>query len=595
MIRRRESNGTVPREKAASAAFFVRGEATASNRMRAPRSAPPEPVDPEAVSPSGPQRSLKQAGLVLLCLAWIALGLVGHDPWKAEDATTFGIAHGMAQSGDVVVPTLAGEPWLERGPLVPALAAGAMKLFAPPLAPHNAARLAAGLLLALVLVFTSLASRELNGRAFRWLPALVLVGSIGMWERAHALSGELGLTAGIAVALYGFALALRRPVAGGVAIGMGAAVAFLSCGLGGPIWITIAALLLPGASPLWRTRAHVATAAVAIAVALPLAAWWPLALLERSPALLEAWTSAEHWRDYFAPAADGGFDPLYIAKNLPWLAWPAVPLVLWMLWIRGRGFNGGLSDAGVVLPGVLALVILAGLALERDPRLISAMPLLVPLALLASIEVDSLKRGFSGALDWFGILTFGLTAILVWGVWIDSYLYGMSETTARLFRDTEVGFRPSFKLWAMLAALGMTILWVVMVRPARRSNRRAVLNWAIGVTLLWALVSTIWLPYIDSRRSYRVVAESLRAQLPPDACIASSNLGEAQRALLAYFAGITTQRVESGEGGGCRYLLMQVNRPDLNAPAIEGWKRVWEGSRRGDNTERFVLFDRSPA
>ncbi len=560
--------------------------------MHPPRSATPEPVDPESVSPSGPQRALKQAGLVLLCLAWIAFGLVGHDPWKAEDATTFGAAQAMAQSGDYIVPTLAGEPWLERGPLVPALAAVTMKLFAPPLAPHNAARLAAGLLLAAVLLFTSLASRELNGRAFRWLPVLVLVGSIGMWERAHALSGELGLTTGISIALYGFALALRRPVAGGVALAAGAVISFLSCGLGGPIWLSLTLLLLPLASPMWRTRAHVATSAIALAVALPLSVWWPLALLERSPSLLAAWTTAEHWRDYFAPAAGAGFDPLYIARNLPWLAWPAVPLVLWVLWIRGRGFNGGMRDAGVVLPGILALVILAGLALERDPRLISAMPLLVPLALLASIEVDSLKRGFSGALDWFGILTFGLTAILVWGLWIDSYVHGMPAAAARLLRDTEAGFRPSFKLWAVLAALAMTVLWVVMVRPARRSNRRAVLNWAIGVTLLWALVSTIWLPYIDSRRSYRVVAESLRANLPEGACVASRNLGEAQRSLLSYFAGLATHRVETGSGADCPFLLVQLGRRDFDAPLPDGFTPVWQGARRGDNTEKFVLLRR---
>jgi len=32
------------------------------------------------LSPSGPYRALKQAGLVLLCTAWIVLGLIGHDP-----------------------------------------------------------------------------------------------------------------------------------------------------------------------------------------------------------------------------------------------------------------------------------------------------------------------------------------------------------------------------------------------------------------------------------------------------------------------------------------------------------------------------------
>lgn len=558
--------------------------------MRAPRSAPPETVDPESVSPSGPQRALKQLGLILLCLAWVVVGLVGHDPWKTEDATTFGLAWELANGGDPAVPTLAGELRLERGPLVPALAAATMTAFAPPLAPHSAARLAAGLLLIAILAFTSLASRELNGRAFRWLPVLVLVGSIGLWERGHALSAELGLTAAIAAATYGLALALRRPVVGGVVLGLATAMAFLSTGAEGPLWIALTLAILPLASPTWRTPAHAITAAVAIAIAVPLAAAWPIALAQRSPALLEAWQAAHDWRDLFAPAAGRGFDPLYVVKNLPWFAWPAVPLALWMLWIRGRGFNGGLADPGVVLPGVLSLVVVVALSLERDPRLVAVMPVLVPLALLASLEVDSLKRGYSGALDWFGILTFGLAALLVWGIWIDSYVNGMSLATARLFRDSEIGFQPSFKLWAMCAALGMTILWIAMVRPARRSNRRAVLNWAIGLTLLWVLVSTIWLPYIDSRRSYRVVAESIRAQVPDGQCVASRNLGEAQRALLAYFAGLRTEREEADRGLACPLLLVQLGRNDFDAPPPEGMTQVWEGSRRGDDTEKFVLY-----
>jgi hypothetical protein len=50
----------------------------------------------EDLSPSGPYRGLKQLGLVLLCAVWIVLGLFGHDPWKADDATAFGIEIGRA-------------------------------------------------------------------------------------------------------------------------------------------------------------------------------------------------------------------------------------------------------------------------------------------------------------------------------------------------------------------------------------------------------------------------------------------------------------------------------------------------------------------
>ena len=35
------------------------------------------------------------------------------------------------------------------------------------------------------------------------------------------------------------------------------------------------------------------------------------------------------------------------------------------------------------------------------------MMIILPLSVLGALEVDTLKRGYSGALDWFGILTFG--------------------------------------------------------------------------------------------------------------------------------------------------------------------------------------------
>ena len=187
----------------------------ANPRMKAPRPYIPEAVDPEAVSPSAPFRAVKQFGLVLLCAAWVVLGIAGHDPWKTEDATSIGVAVEMAERNDFVVPTLGGEPYLPHPPLAYMGGAASLRLLSPPLTAHNAARVIAGIALALILLATAYASRELNGRAFRWLPVLILVGSVGFWDRAHVLSPELFLTLGVAVGLWGFALALRRPVLGG--------------------------------------------------------------------------------------------------------------------------------------------------------------------------------------------------------------------------------------------------------------------------------------------------------------------------------------------------------------------------------------------
>jgi len=194
--------------------------------MRSPGRRIVEAAESAAADATDPYRVWKQAGLFLLAAAWIALGLTGHDPWKFDDATMFGVAWEMAQRHDYVVPHLGGEVYLNNPPLVPALAAATERLLSPPLEPFNAARIAAGGALALIFLFASLATSELAGPGYRWPPVLILIGSVGLWDRAHVLSGELGVMVGLALALYGQALALRRPLLGGAWLGAGAAAAF---------------------------------------------------------------------------------------------------------------------------------------------------------------------------------------------------------------------------------------------------------------------------------------------------------------------------------------------------------------------------------
>ena len=557
--------------------------------LRPTRSTVPETVDPETVSPSAPYRNYKQAGLLLLCAAWIVLGLAGRDPWKTEDAITFTAAWEMLQRGDWLVPYVAQERALHLPPLVSWLAAASLELFTPLFDAPDAGRMAVGLLLALLLVLTGAAARELNGRAMRWMPVLIMVGSVGLFDRSHQLSPELGLAVCVALAVFGAVLALRRPVPGGAALGIASGLAFLAAGWLGPMWTLLPAVLLPLVGAEWRTRAFAVTLAIALVVAAPLVAVWPWALATRSPELFTAWIEAAAPAS-FLPWLGGAPEPTWLAKNLVWVAWPAVPLIVWMLWIRVRGFNGGIRDPGVVLPGVYSLAILLMLALIPHPRLMQMLPVLMPLALIASLEIDSWKREHSAALDWFGILTFGLTAILLWAFWIDAYIYGMSPRVAILLRDTETGYATSFNLREFVAAVFLTVLWIVLVRPARRSNRRAILNWATGMTLIWGLIATIWLPYVDARRTYSAVGASIGVYSPDSGCVARRDVGEAQRALFYYFAGVVTVPESSPQAADCATLLVQYGRLPEGTPALPGWRILWEGSRRGDPTEHFVLY-----
>jgi 4-amino-4-deoxy-L-arabinose transferase-like glycosyltransferase len=267
--------------------------------------------DASELSPSGPYRAVKQLGLVLLCAAWILLGLFGHDPWKPDDATAFGTAYDMLKQGDWVVPHLASAPVPERPPLFYALAAASAEVFRDVLPLHDGARIALGLSLGATLWLLALASRELYGHAFRWLPVLLFIGCIGLWDRGHQLSAESGALLVDALALYALALVLRRPLAGGALLGLAVGAAFLCRGPFGAAVIALTACVLPFFTP-WRSRRYARGLAMAIAIAAPLLVVWPLALYLRAPGLLAQWLDAQSLARFFGLTANSPpVEPVY--------------------------------------------------------------------------------------------------------------------------------------------------------------------------------------------------------------------------------------------------------------------------------------------
>src|SRR6266478_1394714 len=98
----------------------------------------------------------------LLFLAWMLPGLLGRDPWKADEAYSFGLVLNMVQTGDYVVPTLGSDPFMEKPPVFFITSAFFTKVFSPPLAMHEAARLSCVFYILLTLAAVGLASGELD-------------------------------------------------------------------------------------------------------------------------------------------------------------------------------------------------------------------------------------------------------------------------------------------------------------------------------------------------------------------------------------------------------------------------------------------------
>jgi len=110
---------------------------------------------------------------------------------------------------------------------------------------------------------------------------------------------------------------------------------------------------------------------------------------------------------------------------------------------------------------------------------------------------------------------------------------------------------------------------------------------------VWALGFTMFAEYADAGKSYRHMVLSIARELPAGHdCVSSYNLGEPQRAMLHYFAGIRTYRESvPGRERDCELLLVQGARANMYVPGPE-WVQIWEGARRGDRRELYRLYRR---
>lgn len=535
--------------------------------------------------------------VVILCLAWIVPGLIGHDPWKSDEATTFGVVYELLQGGSWLKPSLAGETYVDEPPLYYLTAAACAWLTSALLPLHDGARLATGFYVALTFLFCALASRELNGRGHGALAALLLLGCFGLVVRSHQIITDIAPLAGFAMGYYAMALAQSRkpgqPLAAGLLLGVAIGMVFLSQGILETAILMLIAVTLPLIATAWRTRDYAKTLGVATLIAVPAIAAWPLALHLQSPALLTAWLQ----RDLHTMLTGEGRDVFYFLRVLPWYAWPVWVVCLWTLWMaRGQSKQQSerpsYASPAIVLPLTGLALSLAILSIGSSARELYALPLLPALALLAVPGVGSLRRGAANAWLWFSVTAATFFIVVGWFYWSGLELGVPARLHAHLHR-IQPGYAPGFKGFAFTVAACYTLAWFVLLARLKRIPERPVIAWAAGVTVIWGLLNSLFLPWIDTGKSYRSVFVSMQQSMPAQyRCVASRNLAESQRAILHYVSHIVTHRQEvAARRRDCDLLLIQgVAREEISP---SGWRKIWEGARPGDKVERYRLYRRS--
>jgi hypothetical protein len=206
--------------------------------------------------------------------------------------------------------------------------------------------------------------------------------------------------------------------------------------------------------------------------------------------------------------------------------------------------------------------------------------------------VETLRRGAANAWYWFSIMGFTFFILVGWVYWSGLELGVPPRLHAHLHR-IQPGYAPGFRWLPFMLALAYCAAWVAVLVRLKKSPQRPAFVWAAGVTVTWAMLATLFIGWVDTGKSYRGMIASLTTALPASyRCISSRDLGEPQRAMLHYFAGILTFREESPQRRrDCDLMIVQGVPQQERSPAGE-WIRIWEGNRPGDKAERYRLYRR---
>lgn len=580
-------------------------------------------------------------GLVLL---YIGHGLFHRDPWRGHDLTALAVGHSSLASlaegrwAELLLPQMQGYLSADMGPLWPLLLALFMwpvqlwsAIAGQPMAIHVAddiARLAVAACIAIGL--TSLwksADRFARRREAQPLDPLgvgpraqdfgktlgdcalmLAVACLGVIYPLHQSGTDSVVFMLQGLALWSLATAPETPRRAASQLGWIVLAMLLTQGLGLAVaWAVIVLITFSALAPYQLAAKRFMPRFLMLATLLPVG--WIAACLAFLPheSVSNWWVhQALNWQVFeilAGQAAELRDLRLWVQESL-WVWWPLWPLALVGVW-RVKGINIRRAPHWGVPAIACVVLVLLGLAGPDSWNLHQLAPV-APLALIAAFSLLSLSRVMVNLIDWFAVTLFTALGVFVWLYWT-AINFGFPEALSKRVAVLAPGVTGNANVYEVAIGILATLGWITLVawRLRRGSPRlwRPVVLSAGGLTLIWVLMMTLWLPAIDRIQGHASLARSLQAAWLASAAnrgldrdIAHSakdavcvNPPRDNRTLHAI--ALTSTRLPIRRANNC---IWQLESTRFAAP--EGWQLIWqsrdEDGRRG--RERYVLFERLP-
>lgn len=562
---------------------------------------PPSP----AIVAQNAVRRLPRWVVIALCAAYVLAGFVGREPWRDTDMAAFGYMQVLANgTSSWWHPVMAGLPADAPGPLGYWIGAWALQL-APAAWPADmVVRLPFMGLLALALsamwwavyglarmpgaqpvafAFGGEANPLDYARAMADGGLLALLACLGLAQMGHETSHTLVQLTGLCLAFYAASAMWWHRYTAALAGLFGLLLLSLAGAPGMAVLVSLGAL--------W----------MALRVRLPRlpnrytwTAWWLLCLLVAASAawslglwqwqLINPWMQGKPWSS--------------LGRLLVWFSWPAWPLAVWTLWRWRKQLARPWQHPHLAWPLWLWLLSLSATIFTRESErmLLLGLP---AIAALATFALPTLRRSIGALIDWFTLLFFSLSGIIIWVIWLSLQTGIPAKPAANVARLAQ-GFTPSFAWFPFLIAVLASVAWLLLVAWRTRRHRAAI--WkslalpAGGATLGWLLLMTLWLPVLDYARGFAPHIQAVAARVPADAaCVQTYGLSRAQSAALSYYTRWTllSEAAPSAPSLGCPWLITTPQAwSSLPPTQVEAWSLSASVPRPTDRHDYLLVLQR---
>ena len=496
------------------------------------------------------------AGVLLIASCFLDLH---RGLWTPDEPREAGISREM-YTHPAVIPTLNGEPFVEKPPLYYWATALSFSIVGGPSV--AAARSVSGIsgLLTLTVLFVWV--RRARSVATAAVATVLLATFAAFLTGVHWVRIDALLLLFCTISIWSAWERLGRGARPGflVLFYAGIVLALWTKGLIGPVLIGAGLALYAAFSRSFKVlmplRPFAGTTVLVAAVATLAAA----IRVSGGPAALSTWFWVNHVERFVHPVATGHEHSFaYYAWTLPAAIAPwLVPFAALFRW-KGPLFARDRADAALLrFAAAMTIAPLAVLSLASSKREVYLLPLLPALALLMATSVEDRIEAEAS--------TPRPGAWTRFGDWLQAAILGLIGLAPAAWHV--VTSRAVTPVSAILGLAGLASAVALGVAVVRRELRRAFWIGAASMAVAFAGVATLVVPKVDAIKNMQPFIAGIDALLPARAPLPAIGADETLLGIVPFVTGRKVLPVDAKALDGAAFVLVQWHGEDANPDAL---------------------------